>query len=146
MEWFSMLSLTVDRRALQALLGWSLLFVAFSAFGQSDQIVNNLPRPGGGGMAAGAELGESIGRLMESLMSIFGIYYTFKGVLIYAKISSGKAGGQGETMGGAVSHLVAGAFAYHSRAFFSMVHNTIPMLPDFGRLVYDAELMRSLMQ
>ncbi len=143
-----MLSLTVDRRALQALLGWSLLFVAFAAFGMPPDIdpsLNGL-RPPGGGTAAGVELGESIGRLMESLMYIFGIYYTFKGVLIYAKISSGKAGGQGETMGGAVSHLVAGALAYHSRAFFSMVHNTIPMLPDFGRLVYDAELMRSLMQ
>lgn len=94
-----------------------------------------------GAMAMGA----SIGRLAEALTTIFGIYYSFKSVLIYLRMASGKAQGQGETFGGMMSHFVAGVLAYHSRTFFQVVHNTVPMIPDFGKLVYDAELWRSLM-
>jgi hypothetical protein len=130
-----------------ALAYLALMLVGSAAWATTpDALLNQLvPAAGGGGAAGAAELGASMGRLMESLMVIFGVYYVLKAILIYARINSGKASAQGDTLGGMMSHFVAGSLAYHSRAFFSMINNTIPMVPDFGRLVYDAELMRALM-
>lgn len=99
----------------------------------------------GSGAGSALAMGQSIGRLAEALTVIFGIYYCFKAVLIYMRMASGRAQGQGESLGGMMAHFVAGVFAYYSREFFSVVHNTVPMIPDFGVMVYDAALWRSLM-
>lgn len=112
-----------------------------------DDVLNGGPMSGGssGSSASAARMAAELGRLFESLVLIFGIYYALKSVLIYSRVVSGRGAGQQENMGSVASHFVAGVVAYHSRAFFNMVHNTIPMIPDFGRLVYDAELMMGLM-
>ena len=99
----------------------------------------------GSGAGSALAMGQSIGRLAEALTVIFGIYYCFKAVLIYMRMASGRAQGQGESFGGMMAHFVAGVLAYYSREFFSVVHNTVPMIPDFGVMVYDAALWRSLM-
>ncbi len=121
----------------------------FASGGSSETLVNGgLLTPGGTGgssVASSLAMGQAIGRLAEALTGIFGIYYSFKAVLIYLRMASGRAQGQGENFGGMMAHFVAGVLAYHSREFFAVVHNTVPMIPDFGTMVYDAALWQSLM-
>ena len=131
-----------------ALLGAIFLgLMPLYAFADMDDVLNGGPIGGGnsGSSASAARMAADLGKLFESLVLIFGVYYALKSVLIYSRVVSGRGAGQQENMGGVVSHFTAGVVAYHSRAFFNMVHNTIPMIPDFGRLVYDAELMMGLM-
>lgn len=131
-----------------ALLGAVFLaLMPLYAVGGMDDVLNGGSMGGGtsGSSASAARMAAELGKLFESLVLIFGVYYALKSVLIYSRVVSGRGAGQQENMGSVASHFVAGVVAYHSRAFFNMVHNTIPMIPDFGRLVYDAELMMGLM-
>lgn len=131
------------------ILAVGLLMIAQVALAGPSEPLLNGGLLGGGGTSSGSSsalaMGQSIGRLAEALTIIFGIYYCFKSVLIYMRMASGRAQGQGETFGGMMAHFVAGVLAYYSREFFSVIHNTIPMIPDFGVMVYDAALWRSLM-
>jgi hypothetical protein len=137
---------------LALLLGFSVHAAAsMSDTSIVDSVVNGgvIASPTGGASATSAgaaNLARSLGKLAEVLTTIFGVYYALKSVLIYSRVVSGRGAGQQDSMGSVLSHFVAGIFAYHSRAFFIMVHNTIPMIPDFGKLMYDAELMLGLMQ
>lgn len=131
-----------------ALLGAVFLaLMPLYAIAGMDDVLNGGSMGGGssGSSASAARMAADLGRLFESLVLIFGVYYALKSVLIYSRVVSGRGAGQQENMGSVASHFFAGVVAYHSRTFFSMVHNTIPMIPDFGRLVYDAELMMGLM-
>jgi hypothetical protein len=138
------------------LLKWLLLLLlgfsgsALATCGSMDCVLTgggiaNPSSPGGASAAASAAMARSLGKLVEMLTTIFGIYYSMKAVMIYAQLVSGRAAGQQHNFGSVLSHFVAGVFAYHSRAVFTTVHNTVPMIPDFGRLMYDAELMLGLM-
>lgn len=128
------------------ILAVGLLVLAQTALGgPSEPLINGGLLGGTSGSTTALAMGQSIGRLAESLTIIFGIYYAYKSVLIYMRMASGRAQGQGDNFGGMMAHFVAGVLAYYSREFFAVVHNTIPMIPDFGVMVYDAALWRSLM-
>lgn len=139
-----MASSTAEQNRFFLLLG----LMIFSQIAAADASLGTgvIGSPGSnGGSGSSMAMGMAVGRLLEALTVIFGVYYSFKAVLIYLKMASGKAQGQGENFGGMMSHFVAGVIAYHSRTFFAVVHNTVPMIPDFGVMLYDAELWRSLM-
>ncbi|WP_455233571.1 hypothetical protein [Geopseudomonas aromaticivorans] len=93
---------------------------------------------------ATADLARAFGGLIESYATIVGIWYAFRSVIIFTMVTSGRAQ-QGQSVGTMLSTFTAGVLAFNSREFFDLVNNTIPMIPDFGKLVYDAELMLSLM-
>lgn len=131
----------------QFLSGLLLTLYVGLAFADTDTTLN------GGAIANGSAassatsalaMAKSIGALFETLTLIFGLYYVLKSIFMYSRIVSGKSMGQ-DNLGGVASHFLAGTLAYYSRAFFITVHNTVPMIPDFGKLIYDAELMKSLM-
>jgi len=118
--------------------------MAHAALQPGDTVITKPPTGGSsGGMAAAQELAADFGALIENITTIAGIWFAFQSALIWNAMTSGTA--QDATLGSFFSHFFAGVLAYHSRAFFGMAHNTIPMIPDFGRLVYDAQLMNSLL-
>lgn len=128
-------------------LGLMVMLCLFVMPTFADPLLNGGAIGGGssGSNGSSAAMATAIGNLFESLVTIFGIYYTLKSMLIYARVVSGRGAGQQDNMGSVLSHFAAGVIAYYSRVFFAIVHNTVPMIPDFGRLVYDAELMLGLM-
>lgn len=135
-----------ESRALMS-LGLLIVLCFFVMPTFADPLLNGGVIGGGssGSSGSSAAMVTAIGALAESLVTIFGIYYAVKSMLIYARVVSGRGAGQQDNMGAVASHFLAGVIAYHSRYFFAIVHNTVPMIPDFGRLLYDADLMLGLM-
>jgi len=117
------------------------LLIAISAAASDPTLIMS---GSGSASAITGDTALAFGSLIKSYAQIVGVWYALRSAVIFSLIAGGKGAGQ-YTPGSVVTHFVAGTLAYNSDDFFEMVHNTIPMIPDFGRLIYDAELLLSLM-
>ncbi|CAI9898766.1 TPA: hypothetical protein ACF3R6_003294 [Pseudomonas aeruginosa] len=127
-----------------SLFAVSLTSTAHASLQNPDSAVNKPPTGiSSSAIEAAQKMAAEFGALIENVNTIVGIWFAFQACLIWGHMTQGSS--RDATFGGFLSHFVAGVLAYHSRAFFAMAHNTIPMIPDFGKLVYDGTLMNALL-